>query len=281
MSLNGIDIIYWINLDRSKERRKHMETVLKDPVFDGIKNERIKAIDGEKDSHAIRKNIDIHITDPKSINLKVSFPEYACLLSHLEAIRKFSESNYKYAIIFEDDITLEYKKYWEKDLSDLIKEAPKDWQIIRLQRAPFESNDISFKQSFKKWDFIKRSVTFPNKAVTGDWGAYAYLIKNSAAKQLIKRIYKNNKYKLDDNYPLLADAYMYKMLRTYTYKYPYFTYRSGKKNSTTVHKEIGNECRKTLMDKLYKKYNKTRKHNKTNKRNKTNKHNKDKTYKSK
>ena len=73
MSLNGIDIIYWINLDRSKERRKHMETVLKDPVFDGIKNERIKAIDGEKDSHAIRKNIDIHITDPKSINLKVSF----------------------------------------------------------------------------------------------------------------------------------------------------------------------------------------------------------------
>jgi GR25 family glycosyltransferase involved in LPS biosynthesis len=278
MSLNGVNIIYWINLDRSKERRNHMETILKDPVFEGIKTERIKAIDGEKDRQLISKNIDIHLTDYKSINLKMSVREYACLLSHLETIRKFSESNYKYAIIFEDDITLEYKKYWEKDLSDLIKEAPKDWQIIRLQRAPYESNDISFKQSFKKWDFIKRVTTmFPKKRVTADWGAYAYLIKNSAAKQLIKRIYKHNKYKLNDKYPLVADAYIYKMLRTYTYKYPYFTYRAGNKNSTTIHDKIGNECRKKLMDRLYKKYNKTRKnkkHNKTiknKKRNKTNK----------
>ena len=35
--LDGVDIIYWINLERAKDREKHMKKVLDDPVFNNIK----------------------------------------------------------------------------------------------------------------------------------------------------------------------------------------------------------------------------------------------------
>lgn len=41
--INGFDIIYWINLDRSIDRKNHMENVLNKI---SIKNSRIPAVDG-------------------------------------------------------------------------------------------------------------------------------------------------------------------------------------------------------------------------------------------
>ena len=43
--LNGIDIVYWINLDRSNDRRYNMTTMFEDDAFKDIKNERFPAID--------------------------------------------------------------------------------------------------------------------------------------------------------------------------------------------------------------------------------------------
>jgi GR25 family glycosyltransferase involved in LPS biosynthesis len=43
--LEGIDIIYYINLDRSVERRKNMEELLS---HFNIPNVRISAVDGKK-----------------------------------------------------------------------------------------------------------------------------------------------------------------------------------------------------------------------------------------
>ena len=36
--MDGIDIIYWINLDRSPERRESMEKMFEDEVFSEIPN---------------------------------------------------------------------------------------------------------------------------------------------------------------------------------------------------------------------------------------------------
>ena len=49
-------------------------------------------------------------------NGRLSKGEYACTLSHIETIRKFSESPYEIALIFEDDVTMEYEKYWKKSI---------------------------------------------------------------------------------------------------------------------------------------------------------------------
>ena len=36
--LEGIDIVYWINLDRAKERQSHMKNILTDEAFIKIPN---------------------------------------------------------------------------------------------------------------------------------------------------------------------------------------------------------------------------------------------------
>jgi hypothetical protein len=42
--LNGIDIVYWINLDKSNDRRDNMTKIFEDDSFKDIKNERFPAI---------------------------------------------------------------------------------------------------------------------------------------------------------------------------------------------------------------------------------------------
>ena len=58
--------------------------------------------------------------------------EYACLLSHLEAIREFSSSNHQTALIMEDDATLEFKPYWNKFVREIIARAPYNWEMIQM-----------------------------------------------------------------------------------------------------------------------------------------------------
>lgn len=207
--LNCIDIIYWINLERSEKRRKNMLNILKNI---NLPNERINAFDG-------KTLLDIDIYDRfenynKKSHTKI---EYACLLSHLETIRKFSESNHEIALIFEDDITLDYVKYWNKTICDIIKNAPSDWEIIML-------NYVSLNE-------LKQDYTFNDNGHISC--LQAYLININSAKKFINSIYKFNKYVLDKNKYQTADNYILSSLKTYIYKYPYFTY--PKENDSTIH----------------------------------------------
>ena len=51
--LDGIDAVYYINLDRSKERRDKMEEMFKDTAFLGKPIIRIKAVDGKDASEPV------------------------------------------------------------------------------------------------------------------------------------------------------------------------------------------------------------------------------------
>ena len=46
-NMEGIDIVYWVNLDRSPERRELIEIMFSDPVFNDVPNHRFSAIDGK------------------------------------------------------------------------------------------------------------------------------------------------------------------------------------------------------------------------------------------
>ena len=107
--LDGIDVIYWINLKRSTDRKNNMEKLFKDDAFDNIPNSRIDAYDGKLDPQLIFDKLTI-------TEVTKTITEYACLLSHLESIRTFNESDHNVALIMEDDATLEFKKYWKKNL---------------------------------------------------------------------------------------------------------------------------------------------------------------------
>jgi GR25 family glycosyltransferase involved in LPS biosynthesis len=206
---NSIDIIYWINLDRSVDRRKNMETNLKNFK---TKQKRIQATDA------------LLIDDDKLYSKFINHGEfnrtkieYAVLHSHLKTIEEFAHSSYQTALIFEDDISLEYVPLWDKKLSEIIKEAPKDWDIIMLAYVfIYKLNSL---YTFNTYGKISSCLS--------------YIINKNSAKKLINMIKKDNKYILYNNRIHTADDYIYSLLNTYAYKYPYFTYPDN--NDSTIH----------------------------------------------
>lgn len=205
--LQGIDIVYWINLDRSPERRELMGTVFSDPAFDNVPNRRFSAVDG--------KTVDVfaYFNPSEKKTPKLTNVEYACLLSHLEVIRTFSESSYNVALIMEDDMTLEFQPYWTKTIDEIIREAPADWEIIQL---------CYIGEPEKLYDFYRPS-------------AGAYIVNKKGAAKLM-RLRQNELYDLTkhSSAPYLhADIFIFTYLKTYCYQYPMFIYKDA--NDSLLH----------------------------------------------
>jgi GR25 family glycosyltransferase involved in LPS biosynthesis len=224
-NLDGLDVIYWINLDRSPEREQSMREIFNDEAFYDIDRIRFSAVDGKND------NIDDMITvDEKTMSLG----EYGCLLSHFEVIREFSKSTYDVALVLEDDATLDFKPYWKKSLKDVADNAPPDWEIIMLS---YISNDI------------------PEEEYTLDknkyWSTIAYIINKKGARRFIDKYYKNNKYIIESGISHEADQYIYQKIVTYVYKYPFFIYKYNE-NSTLHQGAVSrhDESRKRI-DEMY------------------------------
>jgi GR25 family glycosyltransferase involved in LPS biosynthesis len=219
--MEGVDVIYWINLDRATERRSHMKKVLSDRRLDAIPKIRFSAFDSKKidlnDYFNMKKDI-------LSVNFRVTKNEYACLLSHLETIRAFADSDYSTALILEDDIIFHKKT---NTIQHVIDNAPKDWDIIRLSSATTPLN--------KKY----RSFTVKCNQLhcTADWGTQSYLIHKKAAKRLLDLLY-NKKYTLNNDTYHVADYLLYDTLKTYTFKSPFFYNRKNNDSFIQTRKNI-------------------------------------------
>jgi len=116
--------IYWINLERRKDRNNYMENILQ-----LNKHTRINAIDYK--NNFIPYNI---IPNPK---LKPG--EIGCISSHIIALYTFvSTSTDEFAFIAEDDIDNPYSIYWKKYHYDLLKS---DIDIIQMQTTSDNYNN--------------------------------------------------------------------------------------------------------------------------------------------
>lgn len=215
--LNEVDIIYWINLDRSEDRRLKMEKMFEDSAFKGIPNQRIPAYDGKKDHKLVFSKL--NIPSPK----KQTNIEYACLLSHLETIRTFHESENKVALIFEDDVTLEFKKYWNKTVKEIMENAPKDWDIILLSYMYKDKTN-----KFYNWDTTKDDYD----DATNYYSGISYLINKKGSSKIMKT-YQNGIHTLDKDTIHVADSHIYQLTNSYAYKYPMFIYATV--NNSTIH----------------------------------------------
>jgi len=67
--LDGVDIIYWISLNRAIDRQKNMEKILKDPIFKNIKNVRISGLDAKYKNP--RKKFVTNVTDLNHLNIRI------------------------------------------------------------------------------------------------------------------------------------------------------------------------------------------------------------------
>jgi GR25 family glycosyltransferase involved in LPS biosynthesis len=218
--LNGIDVVYWINLDRSNDRRDNMNAMFRDDAFKNIRNERFSAIDYK--TNDVMKQFILDESEYKN-----NQPEYACFLSHLETIRQFANCDLPddaVALIMEDDANLEYKPYWKIPIENVIENAPSDWEIIMLNYMFLDGTELPDLTGFS--DYEKNTGQF--------FSALAYLMRKSTAKRMMNKMYHSGKYDLDPSAKSHhADEYLFTTLNTYAYKYPFFTYKT--ENESYLH----------------------------------------------
>lgn len=209
--MSNVKHIYWINLDRSLDRRLKMDNLFKENIFDGIVNIRVKAID---DIEAKNKIV--------NKNSNYSWKEYACCMSHIKAIKMaidaMKHNSEPYTLIMEDDLTLELQKYWKYSISEIVKSAPHDWEILLLSCIyPDDKN-------------IKDSCVFEKYTHNSYYGSAAYLIKNT--DMLETKIHEVERH-LYKNVNICSDSLLYNIFNTYNFKYSMFIY--GWNECSTIH----------------------------------------------
>ena len=201
--------VYWINLDRSTERRKNMLTLLKDPTFDGMYKHRVKAIDGNNVTKEELKSTFENVGEKQTVK------EYCCLLSHIKALRQFLKSSNSIALILEDDVCLDYKPYWKETIKDCISNAPNDWELLQLSYMLDPNKTIPTKMYTNAKDFLY-------------YGAAAYIVNKKGIRNFLKKSL------FDTGINHVTDEYLYLKMNTYLYKYPFFTYTA---KDSELHKD--------------------------------------------
>ena len=122
--LKGIGPIYCINLDEQPERWEFMSNQFKYWEIED-KVTRISAYDGREDDLS-----DI-LTGTYPTNM--SGGEIGCTTSHLKAIKHWMEtSDSPYAIMMEDDCSLELIRFWNWTWKEWYAHLPYDWDVVQI-----------------------------------------------------------------------------------------------------------------------------------------------------
>lgn len=199
--LRNIGPIYYLNLDGQPERRQFMEDQFK---YWEIENyTRISAYDGRDD--------DLSDIIKGTYPPQVSSGEIGCITSHLKAIKHwYDTSDSPYAVIMEDDCSLDLVRYWNFSWSDFHSRIPYDWDVVQI--AIICTGDIHVRL---------------HKRFVNDFSTACYLINRHHAAKLIKHHVKGvDKYRLDNGMKPrpVADDLIYNSGNTYSI--PLLLYRT-------------------------------------------------------
>lgn len=171
--LEGLPPIYYINLDRSEDRKKYMEDQFN---YWEIKNyTRISGYDGTVDdlSDILKGKY------PNDMNSK----DVGCCTSHLKTIEYWYEnSDSQCALIMEDDCDLSVVKHWPFTWREFYSKVPFDYDVIQL--AVINPSSLHIKL---------------HKRFVNDYSTACYMITRHHAKKLIDLCCRSGKYKLDYN----------------------------------------------------------------------------------
>jgi len=171
--LKGIGPIYYLNLDGQPERRNFMESQFK--YWEVENYERISAYDGRED--------DLSDIIKGTYPTMMSSGEIGCTTSHLKALKHYLEtSDSPYAIIMEDDCSLDLVRYWNFTWNDFYGHFPYDWDVVQI--AIISTGDIHVKL---------------HKRFVNDFSTACYVINRYHAEKLVRLHCRENKYKLDQN----------------------------------------------------------------------------------
>ena len=169
--LQGIGPIYCINLDGQPERWQYMKSQFDYWEVDNYT--RISAYDGRDD--------DLSGIIKGKYPENMSSGEVGCTTSHLKAMKHYLEtSDSPYAIMMEDDCSLDLVRFWNFKWSDLYAYFPYDYDVVQL--AIICTGDIHVRL---------------HKRFVNDFSTACYVISRYHAEKLVRLHCRGDKYKLD------------------------------------------------------------------------------------
>lgn len=165
---------YIINLDRSKERYASIK-----PHVDQLElpTERIEAVDGAALSQQeVNEKLDLD-TYRVFLGHTPKRGTIGCSLSHIKVWQTFLKSTFKFAVIFEDDVSFEPNKL-KVVMEDLLKNSDL-WDVVNFETHGNRRMPISIKTLVNNHQLC----LFLGKAThTG-----CYMINRKAAKHLLEK----------------------------------------------------------------------------------------------
>ena len=189
--LKNFGPVYYLNLDGQPERKEYMEEQFK--YWEIEDYTRISAYDGREDdlSDILRG------TYPDNM----SGGEIGCTTSHLKAIKHWYEtSDSPYAIIMEDDCSLDLVHYWNFTWKDFMAKIPYDWDLVQI--AIICTGDIHIKI---------------HKRFVNEFSTACYIITRHHAEKLIRLHCRGDKYRIDQGVKprAVADDLLYNSGNSY------------------------------------------------------------------
>ena len=168
--LKGIPHVYVINLDDQVSRWAAAESMLS---YWQVENyTRVSAYDGrEDDLGGILKG---RYPD------QMSGGEIGCVTSHLNAMKMFLETGDPYAVMMEDDCSLDLVHFWNFKWNELYAHFPYDYDVVQL--AIICTGDIHVRL---------------HKRFVNDFSTACYVISRYHAEKLVRLHCRGDKYKLD------------------------------------------------------------------------------------
>lgn len=166
------DKIFYINLEKDKDRKKYMEQVGKEY---NLCLTRFNAVNGKKQG---------------LINEFLEPGQLGCALSHLAIYKQIIEKNWQNVMILEDDITM---TVWISEVPKMLASLPKDWDVVWLgnSRSKWPRNTCSIindpPYDLKDLQKISKYIyKFPGKGDNFPMGLYAYAVSNKGAKKILE-----------------------------------------------------------------------------------------------
>jgi GR25 family glycosyltransferase involved in LPS biosynthesis len=218
--LDGFGPIYVINMERSADRKTYIENHFK--KYGVSEYTFVNGIDGSKeDLNELINNLD---------QITVSKNEISCGMSHLKAIKHWLEtSDSDYAIIMEDDVSLETVDFWTFTWNDFFSAVTKKYDILQLAIT----NNFIINNRLHLREHL-------------DWCAAVYLIKRPFAEKLVKKYVVDGKYTFSPNRFLsVPEGVIY--TGSLCYSIPLFTYTTQFESSlnqshvNTIHTNCRNQ----------------------------------------
>lgn len=215
MSFSLFNSIFVINLKKSTDRRKKMETISFNPIFKQIPFNFIDAVDGQimnETNEPLLNLVSIYNgwSEPFS-GRTMTKGEVGCALSHYKIWKNIIENNLERVLILEDDLIInENCNFNNSDIissieKEIIENKQQNFDLLYLGRREINTPKtiiVNYDNEIK----VSEHLTKPFFS----YCAHSYVLSLEGAKKLVHSKFLQNLIPLDEYIPMLYDIQNFK-----------------------------------------------------------------------